>query len=230
MADQDGARLSPGGLMLDELRVLARGGREVRLDDACWPAVEAAARVVEEAAHGEAASMASIPASASSRRTRIAPADIAGAAAAPRALAHVRRRPAAARRRSCAWSCCSRRASLALGYSGVRGATIEPLADARSTTTPCRCVPAKGSVGASGDLAPLAHISPAPDRRRRDPLAGERWPARRGPGARRPGAAAARGQGGPGAAQRHPGVDGAGAARPVRGRAPCSTRRWSRAP
>jgi histidine ammonia-lyase len=51
-------------------------------------------------------------------------------------------------------------AALAKGYSGVRWSLIEAmlrLLDAEIYP----CVPAKGSVGASGDLAPLAHLSAA---------------------------------------------------------------------
>lgn len=48
--------------------------------------------------------------------------------------------------------------SLARGYSGVRRETIDQLvALINHDVTPC--IPAKGSVGASGDLAPLAHMS-----------------------------------------------------------------------
>ena len=48
--------------------------------------------------------------------------------------------------------------SLARGYSGVRRETIDRLiAFVNEGVTPC--VPSKGSVGASGDLAPLAHMS-----------------------------------------------------------------------
>ena len=49
-------------------------------------------------------------------------------------------------------------ASLARGYSGVRWTVIEALvALANAGVVPC--IPAQGSVGASGDLAPLAHLS-----------------------------------------------------------------------
>ncbi|HLK70560.1 MAG TPA: histidine ammonia-lyase [Steroidobacteraceae bacterium] len=51
-------------------------------------------------------------------------------------------------------------ASLAQGYSGVRIETIRALQRLLETGT-YPCVPAKGSVGASGDLAPLAHIAAA---------------------------------------------------------------------
>jgi histidine ammonia-lyase len=51
-------------------------------------------------------------------------------------------------------------ASLAQGYSGVQAATIRALQRLlESETYPC--LPAKGSVGASGDLAPLAHLAAA---------------------------------------------------------------------
>lgn len=49
-------------------------------------------------------------------------------------------------------------ASLARGHSGVRWSVIEALM-ALLTHDVLPCIPAKGSVGASGDLAPLAHLS-----------------------------------------------------------------------
>ncbi len=49
-------------------------------------------------------------------------------------------------------------ASLARGHSGVQWRTIEALVElANAGVVPC--IPAQGSVGASGDLAPLAHLS-----------------------------------------------------------------------
>jgi histidine ammonia-lyase len=49
---------------------------------------------------------------------------------------------------------------LARGFSGVRPAVIEQLL-AFITAGILPCIPAKGSVGASGDLAPLAHLAAA---------------------------------------------------------------------
>jgi len=49
-------------------------------------------------------------------------------------------------------------ASLAKGYSGVRLETVQALA-ALLEHEVYPCIPGKGSVGASGDLAPLAHMS-----------------------------------------------------------------------
>lgn len=51
-------------------------------------------------------------------------------------------------------------ASLAKGHSGVHPATIEALV-ALYNKGVYPCIPSKGSVGASGDLAPLAHLSAA---------------------------------------------------------------------
>lgn len=48
--------------------------------------------------------------------------------------------------------------SLARGYSGVRLQTIEALINLFNAEI-YPCIPAQGSVGASGDLAPLAHLS-----------------------------------------------------------------------
>jgi histidine ammonia-lyase len=51
-------------------------------------------------------------------------------------------------------------AALAQGYSGVRWSVIEAMQRLIETEV-YPCVPSKGSVGASGDLAPLAHLSAA---------------------------------------------------------------------
>ena len=51
-------------------------------------------------------------------------------------------------------------ASLAKGHSGVHPSTVEALV-ALYNTGVMPCIPSKGSVGASGDLAPLAHLSAA---------------------------------------------------------------------
>ncbi|MFZ0551950.1 MAG: histidine ammonia-lyase [Steroidobacteraceae bacterium] len=48
--------------------------------------------------------------------------------------------------------------SLAQGFSGVRLQTLHALARLLETET-YPCIPSKGSVGASGDLAPLAHLA-----------------------------------------------------------------------
>src|SRR5262245_60071205 len=49
-------------------------------------------------------------------------------------------------------------ASLARGYSGVRPEVVDAMAKLVNASV-LPCIPSKGSVGASGDLAPLAHLS-----------------------------------------------------------------------
>ena len=51
-----------------------------------------------------------------------------------------------------------RAASLARGYSGIRPHTVQTLLDIMNAGS-SRLFPPKGSVGASGDLAPLAHLA-----------------------------------------------------------------------
>jgi len=51
-------------------------------------------------------------------------------------------------------------ASLCQGASGVRVETVERLIGLLNAEI-CPCIPSKGSVGASGDLAPLAHLAAA---------------------------------------------------------------------
>ena len=108
-------------------------------------------------------------------------------------------------------------ASLAQGYSGIRPQTLQALqALLRAGVYPL--IPAQGSVGASGDLAPLAHLSAALLGVGQVRYQGRVLSARRGLALARPEAAEACGQGRPGAAQRHAGIDRAGAGGTVRDR------------
>ena len=128
-----------------------------------------------------------------------------------------------ARGRDARPSCCCAPTSLARGFS--RRAARDPRAAARacSTAASTRSSPTQGSVGASGDLAPLAHLALALDRRGRG---GARRAARCRPPRRcaEPGShpVVARGQGGPRAHQRHPVHDRARRARA--GREPSASR------
>ena len=108
-------------------------------------------------------------------------------------------------------------ASLSKGASGVRRETLEALiALVNADVLPC--IPSKGSVGASGDLAPLAHMScvligVGEARHEGETLDAETALAQAGLSV-----ADARPQGGPRPPERHPVLDGAGAGRPVRDR------------
>ena len=60
---------------------------------------------------------------------------------------------------------------LAKGYSGARFLVLETLVEMLNRGL-VPVIPSRGSVGASGDLAPLAHLGRGDDRRRRSGLAG----------------------------------------------------------
>ena len=67
-------------------------------------------------------------------------------------------------------------ASLARGHSGVRVAVVRALVELLDRDA-LPCIPAQGSVGASGDLAPLAHLTAALMGEGEIRLKGRRWPA-----------------------------------------------------
>ena len=69
----------------------------------------------------------------------------------------VRRGRTAARPRSCAACCCSR-PTASRPASPARARWSSTRCSRCSMPTCCRSIPAQGSVGASGDLAPLAHL------------------------------------------------------------------------
>jgi len=83
-------------------------------------------------------------------------------------------------------------------------------------------IPAQGSVGASGDLAPLAHLSTVLLGIGHVRVRGAKLPAIEGLAAGRTVAAQTAGQRRPGFDQRHPGVHRAGAGGPVRPPKTCS--------
>ena len=107
---------------------------------------------------------------------------------------------------------------LGRGYSGVRPLVIEAL-QALLDRDAMPVIPSQGSVGASGDLAPLAHMIAALMGDGGIDVAGDDHARRRGAREARHAAARARAQGRAGADQRHPGVDRDRARRLVRRRA-----------
>ena len=208
--------LTPGKLTIEQLRALAQGGQQVRLDDGCWPGVEAAARVVEQAARGTAAVYGVNTGFGKLATTRIAQDQIEELQR-RLVLSHMCGVGPPLADPVVRLILALKATSLALGHSGVQRRTIELLLELLNHDA-LPVIPAKGSVGASGDLAPLAHLAGCLIGQGEIRHAGETRPAAEVAAPDRRGAAAARRQGGPGAAQRHPGLDRAGARRLVRGR------------
>lgn len=150
-------RLLPGALSLDELLALHRGGERLELDPAAWPAIERSAAVVQAAAAGEAAVYGVNTGFGKLASTRIGAEDLATLQRnliRSHSVGVGELLPPAVVRLILALKA----ASLARGHSGVRSRVIESLLGAYNAGL-LPCIPSQGSVGASGDLAPLAHMS-----------------------------------------------------------------------
>ena len=150
-------QLQPGHLSLDDLQTLHAGGHTLTLVASAWPAVDASAAVVQAAAAGSAPVYGVNTGFGKLASTRISEADLATLQ-----LNLIRSHsvgvgeplPPAVLRLMLALKA----ASLARGYSGVRREIIHALIDAHNAGL-VPFVPSQGSVGASGDLAPLAHMT-----------------------------------------------------------------------
>jgi histidine ammonia-lyase len=150
-------RLAPGGLALADLQAIHAGGVSIEIDPAAQAAVAASAAVVARAAAGDAPVYGVNTGFGKLASTRISEADLAtlqlnlirshsvgvGAPLAPPVIRLMLALKAA---------------SLARGHSGVRPQVIDTLVAAHNTGL-VPYVPSQGSVGASGDLAPLAHMT-----------------------------------------------------------------------
>ncbi|RYF40830.1 MAG: histidine ammonia-lyase [Comamonadaceae bacterium] len=150
--------LFPGELTFAQLRRLCAGERtQVQLDPACRPGIRAAAELVRRAAEGDAPVYGVNTGFGKLASTRIARDDLAVlqlkllrshavGVGEPLQEAVVR------------LVLLLKATSLARGYSGVREEVIDTLLALHNQgLTPV--IPCQGSVGASGDLAPLAHLS-----------------------------------------------------------------------
>jgi histidine ammonia-lyase len=149
--------LTPGRLGLADLRRLSRGRPHTALDPAAWPAVEAAAAAVAAlVARGEPAY--GVNTGFGRLATTHIPADQLELLQRNLLLSHAvgvgAPLPAPVVRLTLALKI----ACLARGYSGVRRPVIEALHRLLEADL-LPVVPEKGSVGASGDLAPLAHLA-----------------------------------------------------------------------
>jgi histidine ammonia-lyase len=150
-------RITPGELRLAGLQAIHAGGVAIEIDPAAQAAVAASAAVVARAAAGDAPVYGVNTGFGKLASTRISEADLdtlqlnlirshSVGVGEPLAPAVVRLMLAL------------KAASLARGYSGVRPEVIEALVRVHNAGL-VPYVPSQGSVGASGDLAPLAHMT-----------------------------------------------------------------------
>ena len=149
--------LRPGQLSLDELQAIHQGGQPLMVDPAALSGIAASAAVVRRAAEGTAPVYGVNTGFGKLASTRISESDLAtlqlnlirshsvgvGEPLTPPVLRLMLALKAA---------------SLARGHSGVRPVVIDSLIAVHNAGL-CPYVPSQGSVGASGDLAPLAHMT-----------------------------------------------------------------------
>jgi histidine ammonia-lyase len=149
--------LKPGQLSLDDLLAIHRGGVQLQLDPSAAPVIAASAAVVQRAAEGDAPVYGVNTGFGKLANQRISESDLALLQ-----LNLIRShsvgvgeplQPAVVR-----LMLAMKAASLARGASGVRPVVIDSLlAVFNAGLVPY--VPSQGSVGASGDLAPLSHMT-----------------------------------------------------------------------
>jgi histidine ammonia-lyase len=149
--------LRPGQLALDELQAVHSGLQPLVVDPQALPGILASAAVVQRAAAGAAPVYGVNTGFGKLASTRISEADLgllqknlirshSVGVGAPLSAPVLRLMLAL------------KAASLARGHSGVRPVVIDTLLAVHNAGL-VPCVPSQGSVGASGDLAPLAHMT-----------------------------------------------------------------------
>ena len=149
--------LTPGATRLADLRRVYRQDLPVRIDDACKQDVDAAAKIVADAARGKAAVYGINTGFGKLANTRI-PADQTSRLQRNLVLSHCCGVGPALPRAVVRLVIALKMLSLGRGASGVRWDLILRLQSLLQLDM-IPVIPAQGSVGASGDLAPLAHLA-----------------------------------------------------------------------
>jgi histidine ammonia-lyase len=150
-------RLYPGRLAIEDLQAIHAGGPTLEIDPAARPAIDASAAFVQRAAAGQAPVYGvntGFGRLACERIDREDLAELQGNLIRSHSAGVGPPLPAAVARLMLALKA----ASLARAHSGVRPVVIDTLLAAHNAGV-VPYVPSQGSVGASGDLAPLAHMT-----------------------------------------------------------------------
>ncbi|GGF13902.1 histidine ammonia-lyase [Aliidongia dinghuensis] len=149
--------LVPGHLSLPQLRALYESDRPIRLAADAWSAIERSADAVGEVLAGGRATYGVNTGFGSLATTRI-PAESVATLQRNLVLSHAAGTGPLVEDRLVRLILILKINSLGLGYSGIRRPTLELLIELVNRGI-LPCVPSQGSVGASGDLAPLAHLT-----------------------------------------------------------------------
>ena len=149
--------LTPGTATLAQLEAIWRGSDPVRLDPGARAGIDASARTVAEAARGDVPVYGINTGFGKLASVRIAPADTE-ALQRNLILSHCCGVGDALEPATVRLMMVLKLLSLGRGASGVRW-EICALIEAMLAAGVLPVIPAQGSVGASGDLAPLAHLA-----------------------------------------------------------------------
>ncbi|WP_185829763.1 histidine ammonia-lyase [Vibrio penaeicida] len=149
--------LNPGNISLSQLRQVSRAPVNLSLDPSAIPGIEASTQVVNEVIAENRVVYGINTGFGLLANTRIAPEDLEVLQKSI-VLSHAAGIGTLMHDETVRLMMVLKINSLARGYSGIRLQVINALITlVNSQVYPC--VPQKGSVGASGDLAPLAHMS-----------------------------------------------------------------------
>lgn len=148
--------LIPGAVSLDQWREIYRGAAAT-LAPACFPAVRASAVVIERIIRNDTPVYGVNTGFGKLASVRIATDDLA-ALQRNIVLSHAAGTGAPTAKPVVRLMMALKVASLGIGASGIRESTLTMLADMLANDL-IPVVPSQGSVGASGDLAPLAHMT-----------------------------------------------------------------------
>jgi histidine ammonia-lyase len=170
--------LIPAGLTLPQLRAIAHAHVRLELDPSCWQAVHASAEVVARIVAADRPAYGINTGFGKLANTHIALEQLQQLQT-NLVLSHSVGVGPLLDDDTVRLALALKIASLARGYSGVRAAVIEELI-ALYNAGAYPCIPSKGSVGASGDLAPLAHMAAALMGLGELRIAGRRMPAAEG--------------------------------------------------
>lgn len=157
MADESPFTLVPGGLSLSDLRALWRRPRPIRLDPACAKRIDDSAAAVAKVLHEGRRVYGVNTGFGSLAQTTIAN-DRLAELQRRLVLSHCAGVGAPLSEHVVRLTLILKIGALARGHSGVRRTVIDALLTLLNGGA-IPIVPGKGSVGASGDLAPLAHLS-----------------------------------------------------------------------
>ncbi len=171
-------RIVPGTTALSTWRQIAAAPLELSLDPSCFPAIAASARRVEEIVARNEPAYGINTGFGKLANTHIA-ADQLERLQTNLVLSHSVGTGPLLSDDTVRLVLALKIASVARGYSGVRPQVVEELVTLFNAQA-YPCIPAKGSVGASGDLAPLAHLCAALMGLGELRVKGERLPAAEG--------------------------------------------------